>query len=385
MDRFICVHGHFYQPPRENAWLEFVERQDSAYPYHDWNERVSEESYAPNAASRILENGCNVRKIVNNYSTMSFDFGPTLLSWLEEKDPETYQAIIRADQESAASFSGHGSATAHPYNHMIMPMANRRDKVTQVLWGIGDFEHRFGRRPEGMWLPETAVDLETLEIMAEAGITFSILSQHQAKSVRRIGNATWTDTMTSIDPTMPYRIVLPSGRLFSLFFYDAAIAQGVAFSNLLENGEALARRLLAGFSKSAGSQLVSVATDGETYGHHRRFGDMALAYAVDHIGEHRLATMTNYAEYLAKHPPTYEVQIIENTSWSCIHGVERWRADCGCNAGRNRTWNQAWRAPLRADVASLLYPMVPSECRKPAENTYQAIFTVDFRCSPTSD
>ncbi len=349
MERYICIHGHFYQPPRENAWLEFVELQDSAHPYHDWNERITAECYAPNAASRILDGENYITQIVNNYTKISFNFGPPLLAWMEQNNPEVYKAILDADRESQQTFSGHGSALAQGYNHIILPLANRRDKYTQVLWGIRDFEHRFGRKPEGIWLPETAVDLETLDILAELGLQFTILAQRQASRVRQIGTDTWDEVSDGgIDPTMAYELHLPSGRKLSLFFYNEAVARGVAFEGLLASGENFALRLTGAFSEAhTKPQLVHIATDGETYGHHHRFGDMALAYALHYIETNNLAQITNYGEYLEKYPPTYEVEIIENTSWSCSHGIERWRSDCGCNAGRHPKWNQAWRAPLR--------------------------------------
>ena len=361
MDRYICIHGHFYQPPRENAWLEYVEMQDSAYPYHDWNERVTAECYAPNAASRILDRDKYITQIVNNYTKISFNFGPTLLMWMQGNAPDTYQAILDADRESQHVFSGHGAAIAQAYNHMIMPLANRRDKLTQVIWGIGDFEHRFGRRPEGMWLPETAVDLETLDILAEQGIIFTILAPHQASRVRQVGTETWNQINdASIDPTMSYQLNLPSGRKLNLFFYDGPIARNVAFEDLLKSGDGFASRLAGSFSEErAWPQLVHIATDGETYGHYHRFGDMALAYALHHIEANGLARITNYGEYLEKHPPTHEVEINENTSWSCLHGIERWCSDCGCNAGRNPRWNQAWRAPLREALDWLRDTLAP--------------------------
>jgi len=361
MERYICIHGHFYQPPRENAWLEDIEMQDSAYPYHDWNERVAAECYAPNTASRILDNESYITQIVNNYTKMSFDFGPTLLAWMEEKVPDVYQAILEADRETQQTFSGHGSALAQAYNHMIMPLANRRDKYTQVLWGIRDFEHRFGRKPEGMWLPEAAVDLETLDILAEQGIKFSILAPHQASRIRQIGTDAWNDVSNAtIDTTMVYKIKLPSGRKLNVFFYDGPIARSVAFEDLLNSGDNFAHRLANTFSeKSTWPQLVHIATDGETYGHHHRFGDMALAFALHYIETNGLAQITNYGEYLEKHPPMHEVEIIENTSWSCSHGIERWRSDCGCNTGRNPKWNQAWRAPLREALDWLRDTLAP--------------------------
>ncbi len=361
MEKYICIHGHFYQPPRENPWLEAVELQDSAYPYHDWNERIAAECYAPNAVSRILDEQCRIVELANNYAKISFDFGPTLLSWMELNAPDIYQAILESDQESQKTFSGHGSALAQAYNHMIMPLASRRDKYTQVLWGIRDFEHRFGRSPEGMWLPETAVDLVTLEILAELGIKFTILSPRQAQRVRPRGSKEWQDVSRGkIDSTMAYTLRLPSGRTIVLFFYDDPIAHAVAFEGLLSNGDQVVQRLINAFSEDrTWPQLVHIATDGETYGHHHRFGDMALAYALHYIESNKLAQVTNYGEYLGKYPPTHEVEIIENTSWSCAHGIERWRSDCGCNSGGHPRWNQAWRAPLREALDWLRDALVP--------------------------
>lgn len=348
MERFICIHAHFYQPPRENPWLEAVERQDSAYPFHDWNERITAECYAPNAASRILDESNRIRQIVNNYSRISFNFGPTLLSWMEEKAPGTYQAIIDSDRESRKRFSGHGSAMAQAYNHMILPLANERDKYTQVIWGIRDFESRYGRKPEGMWLPETAADVPNLEVLAELGISFTVLAPRQAAKVRKIGGRSWKDVSGGrIDPTRAYLAKLPSGNRINLFFYDGPISQAVAFEKLLESGDGFAARLMSGFSdKRTWPQLMHIATDGETYGHHHKYGDMALAAALDKIECEANLRLTNYGEFLRKFPPEVEVQIAPETSWSCYHGVERWRASCGCNSGREG-WNQQWRAPLR--------------------------------------
>lgn len=348
MEKYICIHGHFYQPPRENAWLEVIEVQDSAHPYHDWNERVSAECYAPNAASRILEAGV-IKNIVNNYSRISFNFGPTLLSWMEHNDPETYTAILEADKESEKIFDGHGSALAQVYNHMIMPLANARDKRTQIIWGIRDFEYRFGRSPEGMWLAETAADTATLEALAENNIKFTILAPRQAKAFRKIGEATWrTLADGGVDPRKAYTINLPSGKSIAVFFYDGDIAQGVAFNGLLNDGEKFSQALRGGFNADDPEpQLVNIATDGESYGHHHKHGDMALAFCLDHIHRLKHNHLMNYAQFLNRFPPLYEVQIHENSSWSCAHGVERWRSDCGCNTGGNPNWNQKWRKPLR--------------------------------------
>jgi alpha-amylase/alpha-mannosidase (GH57 family) len=349
MERCICIHAHFYQPPRENPWLEAVERQESAYPYHDWNERVTAECYAPNGASRILDGQNYIRQIVNNYGRISFNFGPTLLSWMADKAPETYECILASDRESQKRFSEHGSAMAQAYNHVILPLANSRDKLTQTLWGIRDFEHRFGRSPEGMWMPEAAADLETLETLAAQGIQFTVLAPHQAGRVRKIGWRSWKDVSGGrIDPTRAYLARLPSGKTINLFFYDGPISRAVAFEQLLNSGEEFVSRLKSGFSdRRDWPQMMHIATDGETYGHHHRHGDMALAYALDRIESEPGLRLTNYGEFLEQFPPTHEVQIIENTSWSCAHGVERWRSDCGCNSGRPG-FNQQWRGPLRA-------------------------------------
>jgi len=348
-ERFVCVHGHFYQPPRENPWLEAVEIQDSAAPYHDWNERITAECYASNAASRILDGEQRVMDITCNYAKMNFNFGPTVLSWMELAAPQIYQAILDADRQSLEWRSGHGAAIAQVYNHMIMPLANPRDKRTQIIWGIKDFEKRFQRFPEGMWLAETAVDLETLDLLAEQGIKYTILAPHQAARYREIGDKEWTEG--EIDPTRPYLCQLESRRSITIFFYDGPISRAVAFEHLLESGEALANRLLGGLSEERDwPQLLHIATDGETYGHHQKFGDMALGAAFHHIEVNNLARITNYGEYLELYPPTWEAQIQERTSWSCAHGVERWNSDCGCNSGGYSSWNQQWRTPLRASL-----------------------------------
>ena len=349
MSRYVCIHGHFYQPPRENPWLEEIEVQDSAAPYHDWNERITAECYAPNAASRILDKHKHLIDTVNNYSSISFNFGPTLLSWLEKHNATVYQAILEADRIAQKKFSGHGSALAQAYNHIIMPLANRRDKETQVLWGIKDFERRFKRKPEGMWLPETAVDLETLTILADNDIQFTILAPSQALRVKDLDKENWQDVSGgTIDPQIPYVCRLPSGKTIVLFFYNGPVSQEVAFSGLLRDGENFAHRLVDSFpTDSQEGRLSHIATDGETYGHHHRFGDMALAYALQSIQSRNLAKVTIYAEFLEKFPPTRQVEIIENTSWSCPHGVERWRANCGCRLREHAGATQEWRRHLR--------------------------------------
>ncbi|MCE5333555.1 MAG: DUF3536 domain-containing protein, partial [Desulfobacteraceae bacterium] len=350
MDRFVCIHGHFYQPPRESPWLEAIEIQDSAFPYHDWNERIAAECYAANAVSRIWDTEGRIAQLVNNYASISFNFGPTVLLWMQKYATEAYEAILEADRQSVEKFSGHGNALAQAYNHMILPLANSRDKNTQIIWGIKDFEYRFGRKPEGLWLPEAAVDLESLDIMAQHGIGSAIFSPSQASRVRPIDGNEWQDVSGGkIDPGVSYRMSLPSGRSMSLFFYDGPISQALAFEGLLNNGETFANRLLAAFPEDQSSpRLVHIATDGESYGHHHRGGDMALAHALNYIESNNLAQLTNYGRYLEDHPPENEVEIFENSSWSCAHGIERWRSDCGCNSGGHPGWNQGWRAPLRA-------------------------------------
>jgi len=377
MEQYICIHGHFYQPPRDNPWLEAIEIQDSAYPYHDWNERIATECYEPNTGARILNDKGKIVRMVDNYAKISFNFGPTLLSWMQANARHVYQAVLDADRESQRVFSGHGSALAQAYNHMVLPLANYRDKYTQVLWGIRDFEHRFGWKPEGMWLPEAAVDLETLDIMAELGIAFTVLGPRQAQRVRRIGDDRWQDVGGGrIDPTMAYRTYLPSGRSIAIFFYDEPVSRAVAFEGLLDNGDRFAERLFAAFSdKRTWPQIVHIATDGETYGHHHRFGEMALAYAISRIESGGRARLTNYGEYLERHPPTHEVEIIERTSWSCAHGVERWRSNCGCNTGRHPGWNQEWRAPLRTALDWLrdtLSPMFEERAEQLVRDPWQA-------------
>jgi len=361
MERYICIHAHFYQPPRENPWLETVEVQDSAYPFHDWNQRITNECYAPNAASRTLdEHGC-ISKITNNYAHISFNFGPTLLSWMEAQEPEIYRSILEADRLSQERFSGHGSAIAQAYNHMILPLANNHDRYTQIHWGIRDFEARFERKPEGMWLPETAVDLQSLDMMAQLGIKFTILSPYQAFRFRRSGSRAYRDASEAkIDPSHPYLIRLRDGRSITVFFYDAPISQAVAFEKLLNSGEQFAHRLAGGFADPRDwPQLIHIATDGESYGHHHAHGDMALSYALQYIEEKGIARLTNYGEYLEKHPPEHEAQVIENSSWSCSHGVGRWRENCGCSSGAANGWNQEWRGPLRNALDWLRDTMMP--------------------------
>jgi alpha-amylase/alpha-mannosidase (GH57 family) len=361
MSKYICIHGHFYQPPRENAWLEAIELQDSAYPYHDWNERITAECYAPNAFARMLDGDNRITEIVNNYARISFNFGPTLLAWLQDNSPAVYQAILDADAQSQTRFSGHGSAIAQTYNHMILPLANERDRHTQVLWGIRDFQSRFHRPPEGMWLAETAADVPSLEILAHLGVSFTILSPFQAKRVRPLAGGDWQEVDGGlIDPKVPYLLRLPDNRQIVLFFYDAPVSQAVAFERLLTQGERLAHRLVDSFVEDrTEDQLVHIATDGESYGHHHRHGEMALAYALQYIESNQLARLTNYGEFLASHPPVLEVEIHQPSAWSCPHGVERWQSHCSCNTGGRPGWNQHWRRPLRQALDWLRDQLAP--------------------------
>lgn len=348
---FLTIHGHFYQPPRENPWLESIELQDSASPFHDWNERINSECYNPNSVSKIVDNKNRILDVVNNYEFLSFNIGPTLLSWMEEYAPLAYERVIKADIESVEEHDGHGNAIAQVYNHMIMPLANEKDKQTQVIWGIKDFETRFGRKPEGMWLAETAADDDSLRVLAENGIKYTILSPYQALKVRKIGDKDWSDvSWGNIDPARAYRYYIKSapGKYIDLFFYDGAISKSVAFDEILKDGNKFIRRLKEGSTDSRDyAQLVNIATDGESYGHHTKFGDMALSYVLRVRAKEEGFTIVNYAQYLDKYPSEYEVDIKQASSWSCFHGVGRWKEDCGCSTGGHPGWNQKWRKPLR--------------------------------------
>jgi len=358
--RFICIHGHFYQPPRENPWLETVETQDSAAPYHDWNERICAECYATNGAARIQNAKNQITRIVNNYARISFNFGPTLLNWLEDNAPRTYRMILNGERNSRRSYGGHSSAMAQVYNHIIMPLANRRDRITQIRWGIADYKRHYGSAPEGMWLAETAVDSESLEMLAQHGIKFTLLAPHQCQRVRPIasgegagnGDGGWTETPgANVDTTRPYRVRFASGESIAVFFYNGPASRAIAFEGLLDSGESFAGRLKSNFRDSAAPQLVHVATDGESYGHHHKHGEMALAYALRLLERDKTVKLTNYGRHLEQFPPEYECAIVEDTSWSCAHGVERWRSNCGCNGGK--PYNQLWRAPLRQALDEL--------------------------------
>lgn len=355
-DNYLCIHGHFYQPPRENPWLDFIELQTSAKPYHDWNERITRECYGPNVRARIHDQHGHILKLINNYQYMSFDFGPTLLSWLESKHPWIYEQILDAHHMSQKRFEGHGNAMAQVYNHLIMPLASKRDKITQIRWGLADFKYRFGSEAEGMWLAETAVDMETLKLMALEGIKFTVLSPDQAHSVRSLADSEddhmWKDVAGGhIDTTQPYRVRIdPSENIFiDVFFYHGGLSRGVAYENILTSGEGLLSRIEGSLNrnKQERPRLISVATDGESYGHHFKFGDLALSWLFDHLETSKGVNLTNYALFLERFPPQNEVRLFENSSWSCAHGVERWRSDCGCRVHHVEGWSQSWKTHLR--------------------------------------
>jgi alpha-amylase/alpha-mannosidase (GH57 family) len=359
-DTYVAIHGHFYQPPRENPWLDIIETEESAHPFHDWNERIALECYRPNAHARILDGKGKILEIINNYSSISFNFGPTLLPWLEKHFPSAYQKILEADRESLRRF-GHGNAIAQVYNHIIMPLANDRDKETEVLWGMADFEKRFHRQPEALWLPETAVNYATLQVLVEYGLRYLILSPFQALRVRPFGGKKWTDVSQGrVDTTQPFRCFIRdafgkkvSDQYIDLFFYNGFISKEAAFGNLLNDGTLFSNRFGQFQQESKGRpQLIHIATDGETYGHHKKFGDMALAFALGKGFPAKGFEIINYGAFLKRFPPVYEVEIDEGpkgegTSWSCAHGVGRWKEDCGCSTGGKPGWNQKWRKPLR--------------------------------------
>ncbi|MBI2896484.1 MAG: DUF3536 domain-containing protein [Deltaproteobacteria bacterium] len=357
MPSALVVHGHFYQPPRENPWTDEVEQEASAAPFHDWNARISAECYARNAFARMFDQKARVEHIANAYARMSFNFGPTLLRWIERNDRATYDRIIEGDRDSRVLQRGHGNAIAQAYNHMILPLASARDRVTQIRWGIADFVHRFGRQPEGMWLPETAVDRATLASLIDAGVAFTILSPHQAARVRPCGEAgAWRDVSDgSIDPTRAYRWLHPdgSGRSIALFFYDGPIAADVSFGSALSSSQTFIDRFLAAHQRTRDHvELLHVASDGETYGHHKQFGDLTLAHALEVEAARRGLRVTNYGAYLEESPPRWDAELRagpdgEGTAWSCAHGVGRWVRDCGCHVGARAGWNQRWRTPLR--------------------------------------
>jgi alpha-amylase/alpha-mannosidase (GH57 family) len=378
----ICIHGHFYQPPRENPWTGEIEKQDSAAPFHDWNEKIYQECYKTNAHAQIIDDKGIVLKEINNYSHLNFNFGPTLLNWIKIKHPETYEEIIEADKQSIPLHNGHGNAIAMAYNHIIMPLANEQDKITQVKWGLKDFEFHFGRKSESIWLPETACNWDTIEVLISEGIKYIILDVSQAEKARKIGDESWTDVSNgSIDPKMPYKCFSQRKpeKYIDIFFYDGPVSKAVAFDDALKSSANLLDKIIHAVPQnSVENPIVSVATDGETFGHHKTFAERTLAYFLTVLAPENNLRIVNYSEYLESHQPTYEVKIKqgkngEGTSWSCPHGVERWKSDCGCGGGDG--WHQRWRAPMRDALDWLkdkLITVYESEGNKYLNDVWQA-------------
>ncbi len=351
---FICIHGHFYQPPRENPWTGEIEKQNSAKPYHDWNERIYNECYKANSEAEIIDDTGKVVALVNNYELLNFNFGSNLLAWIKHKHPETYQKIIEADRKSISEHSGHGNAIAMCYNHMIMPLANLNDKITQIKWGLADFKYHFGRDSEGIWLPETGCNLETIEVLINEGIKYIILDTSQAAFYNKLGDDKWIDVNNgSINPKLPYRCYsgLNSSRYLDIFFYDGPVSKSVAFDDVLKSSENILTKILNAKDKEyTGNQIISVAADGETFGHHKAHAERTLAFFMKSLAPQNNLKIVNFGEYLELNPPEYEVKIKygdnnEGSSWSCVHGVKRWKEDCGCGGGGG--WIQQWRKPLR--------------------------------------
>lgn len=362
--KFFTLHAHFYQPPRENPWTGKIDPQPSAWPFHDWNSRIARECYLPNACARINDSSGRVLELANNYRHLNFNFGPTLFSWLEKHYPFYYNKIIQAARDNREK-TGHSNAIAQAYNHLIMPLASFQDQLTQALWGIRDFEHRFGFKPEAMWLPETAASDDTLRLMIDLGMKYVILSPYQADKIRPEGSGDWEDASTGdFDTTRPYAWhdtgadgTRKKGRSIAVFFYDGPLSKAAAFDGLTKDSAAFADRVEACYSHDHyGPQLVSMAVDGETFGHHHKFGDMTLAHAFLHELKRRGIETVSYGRFLADHPPAAEVSIKpgpdgEGTAWSCAHGVRRWKGGCDC--GGEGSFSLNWRLPLRAALNSL--------------------------------
>lgn len=344
MTRYICIHGHFYQPPRESPWTNTIEIQPSAAPFPNWNYRIAFECYDANTKAAVLNTDGTVAYHNNNYSLISYNFGPTLMRWMEIHTPETHKQLVDADKKSVELF-GFGTAMAQVFHHPILPLCNKKDKRTEIIWGKEDFQYRYGRTPQGMWLAETAVDTETLEILAEQGILFTILAPEQCKAFRPIGWKEWRTE--AVDPSQPYIIYLPSGSKMTVFFYHGSLAQDVAFRGALNNGEVFARKIISEAKKNPEGSLTHFATDGESYGHHHRHGEMALAYCLKTLTESEEVQITNFASYLVQHPPAWEAQIHEPSAWSCAHGVGRWSHNCGCVIDPAKKGKQGWRTILR--------------------------------------
>ncbi|MDL2285255.1 DUF3536 domain-containing protein [Desulfovibrio sp. OttesenSCG-928-F07] len=348
MSKKICIHGHFYQPPREDPWFGKIFLESSAAPKRHWNERITRESYAPLAWSRRLDATGKIADLINCYEWISFNIGPTLMLWLEREEPDLLARIVEADKRSLARW-GHGNAIAQVFHHAILPLASELDKEVEVAWALTDFKHRFGRKAEGIWLSECAADLATLEVVAKYGINFVVLSPHQVKAVSSELDGSYRGVDAySFDIGRPYYIELPSGAKIAAFFYEAELAQSVAFEGLLSDGEKFWQKLRQSSHDTGNNSLLTLATDGETYGHHFTFGEMALAYVIAQgYAERDGIALTNFASYLEQNPPTQTAVLHEPSAWSCAHGVERWNSDCGCSTGGHVGWNQKWRTPLR--------------------------------------
>ena len=349
----LCIHGHFYQPPREDPWLGAILAEPSAAPMRNWNERITRESYAPLAWARRLDAEGKIADLLNCYEWMSFNAGPTLLRWMQQAFPRVLERMVEGDARSRERW-GHGNAMAQIYHHVIMPLATPEDRAIETRWAIDDFRRYFGREPEGMWLSECAVDLPTLENLAEQGIRFVILAPRQAKAVVQNGVAVPVNE-GSLNIGEPYRVALPSGKSMTAVFYHGGLSQAIAFEGLLRNGESFWQRIAGEAANMSFGKpdptLLTLATDGETYGHHFTFGEMALAWVLAQgAGGRDNIRLTNLPAYIAANPPAREALIHEPSSWSCVHGVERWRSDCGCTDGGHHGWNQQWRGPLRASL-----------------------------------
>ncbi|MBN2544243.1 MAG: DUF3536 domain-containing protein [Spirochaetes bacterium] len=346
------IHGHFYQPPREDPWTDQIGTQSSAYPFKNWNIRITSECYAPNCFSRVLNSKGKIIDIINNYRYISFNFGPTLLNWLEKKDKEIYDLIIEADKLSIPEHNGHGNAIAQIYNHVIMPLQSTKDKITQIIWGLKDFKYRFGRDSEGIWLSETAIDYETVNLLIDQGIKFVILSPDQAKSFKKIHEDKWNDVTAHhhLPAKRPYKIYTEHGEI-TAFYFDKRLSTAVSFEHLLQSSDNFARSIM--HTASHDKDIIVIAADGEIYGHHEPFADMCLAHLIKeyHLNQKKIRLL-NFAEYLEMHPAEYETKLNLGdddlgSSWSCYHGVGRWYKNCGCQTGGKESWNQEWRKPLR--------------------------------------
>jgi len=329
--RSIVIHGHFYQPPRESPWTGLIAPEPSAAPFSNWNERITSECYGANAHAQVSAGP--VIHLRNNYEHLSYDFGPTLMSWMARHGKQAYGAIVRADALSAQRLEGQGNAIAQSYNHSILPLLSDPDKELQIAWGMEDFRFRFKRQPLGIWLPECAVDPATLAAVARAGIKFVILApwqgRFQAEESAGAGPFVWRSDDLSL----------------AVFRYDRELAAQVAFGDGLGDGERWAEAIIDRARGLAPDAPLLIATDGETFGHHRRHGASELARAFDRLSRESDLSITNCAEVLRRVAPAGDFTLDGATSWSCAHGVERWRADCGCRLTEGTS--QSWRAPLR--------------------------------------